>query len=100
LAQRKLCFSESTDQAEFYMTIDGQLPHVFNPDQPSSITTTQGTDQHWPVGNRSTENHLFHIHQIYFYVQSQNYFCQEPHVTEFVGQYPDTIEVPAWSGNA
>ncbi|UVH50511.1 multicopper oxidase domain-containing protein [Pseudomonas sp. CBSPBW29] len=100
VAQRNLYFSENADQSEFYMTVDGQVPHVFNPDQPPSITTTQGTVEQWSVENRSTENHVFHIHQIHFYVQGQNNFGQEPQAPGIVGQYLDTIEVPAWSGNA
>ncbi|ROM58200.1 hypothetical protein BK648_05450 [Pseudomonas poae] len=100
VAQRNLYFSENANQTEFYMTVDGQVPHVFNPDQPPSITTTQGTVEQWSVENRSTENHVFHIHQIHFYVQGQNNFGKEPQAPGIVGQYLDTIEVPAWSGNA
>lgn len=98
-AQRNLYFSENADQSEFYMTVDGQAPHVFNPDEPPSITTTQGSVEQWSVENRSTENHVFHIHQIHFYVQGQNNFAKEPQAPGIVGQYLDTIEVPAWSGN-
>jgi len=96
--QRLLYFSENSDQTQFYMTVNGQTPHVFDPDEPPSITTTQGAVEQWTVQNRSTENHVFHIHQIHFLVQGQNNFGNEPQAPGIVGQYLDTIEVPAWSG--
>ncbi len=98
--QRQLYFSENADQTQFYMTVQGQKSHVFDPNEPPSITTTQGAVEQWTVQNRSTENHVFHIHQIHFYVQSQNNFGNEPQAPGIVGQYLDTIEVPAWSGKS
>lgn len=98
-AQRLLYFAENADQTEFYMAVDGQAPHVFNPNQAPGIVTQQGAVEQWVVQNRSLENHEFHIHQIHFLVQSQNDFGSAPQAPGINNQYLDMIEVPAWSGN-
>lgn len=96
---RTVYFLENTDQTQFYMTVQGQTPAVFNPNQQPAIVTTQGSVEQWTVQNRTLENHEFHIHQIHFQVQSQDNFGGAPPAPGVVGQYLDTIEVPAWSGN-
>ncbi len=98
-AERLLYFAENADQTEFYMAVDGQAPHVFNPNQAPGIVTQQGAVEQWVVQNRSLENHEFHIHQIHFLVQSQNDFGSAPQAPGINNQYLDMIEVPAWSGN-
>lgn len=40
-AHRKLYFSENDDQTEFFITVDGQKPAVFSPDNKPAITTVQ-----------------------------------------------------------
>jgi FtsP/CotA-like multicopper oxidase with cupredoxin domain len=77
------------------MTVAGQPNKVFNPNQAPGIVTTQGAVEQWVVQNRTGENHEFHIHQIHFLVQSQNFSPQAPGVN---GQFLDMIDVPAWSG--
>ena len=76
----------------FFITVDGQTPVLFSPDNPPSITTTQGAVEDWTIENRAGENHEFHIHQIHFLVLEKNHVPEE-------GQYLDTINVPFWSGS-
>jgi FtsP/CotA-like multicopper oxidase with cupredoxin domain len=83
------------------MAVKGKPEHVFNPDAPPDIVATQGTVEEWVVQNRASQNHVFHIHQLHFLVESQNNFelngsQQAPSLT---GQYLDTIQVPAWDQN-
>jgi FtsP/CotA-like multicopper oxidase with cupredoxin domain len=71
---RRLYFSEklsdpnNPDSAmEFYITVDGQTPAMFNPDSGlPDIIAKQGTVEDWIVENRSNELHAFHIHQLHF----------------------------------
>ena len=99
-AERKLYFSEvlsdPTDpnsQTNFYITVDGQTPTLFSPDNPPAIVTTQGSVEDWTIENRSMENHEFHIHQIHFLLVDQNGIPVKN------GQYLDMIQVPYWSGS-
>jgi FtsP/CotA-like multicopper oxidase with cupredoxin domain len=99
-AHRKLYFSEvSQDPSDpnsltnFFITVDGQTPVVFNPDNPPAIETTQGAVEDWTIENRALENHEFHIHQIHFLVLAEN------GVELTNGQYLDTIQIPYWSGS-
>jgi len=71
---RKLYFSEKlTDPkdpnsaTEFYITVDGQEPKLFDPRSGvADIVTRQGDVEDWVIENRTTELHAFHIHQIHF----------------------------------
>ena len=76
----------------FYITVDGQTPQLFDPNNPPAIVTTQGAVEDWTIENRAGENHEFHIHQIHFLVLEQNGVP----VTD--GQYLDVINVPYWPG--
>ena len=99
VTQRKLYFSEvlsdpsdPNSPTDFYITVDGQTPVLFSPDNPPAIVTTQGSVEDWIIENRALEVHEFHIHQIHFKVMERN----GKHVDD--GQYYDTIQVPYWSG--
>jgi FtsP/CotA-like multicopper oxidase with cupredoxin domain len=98
-ASRKLYFSEvlsnpndPNSPTNFYITVDGQTPVLFNPNNPPAIVTTQGSVEDWTIENRALENHEFHIHQIHFLVLALN-GKPSPHPN-----YLDTIQVPYWSG--
>jgi FtsP/CotA-like multicopper oxidase with cupredoxin domain len=98
-ATRKLYFSEvlsdpsnPNSPTNFYITVDGATPTLFDPNNPPAITTTQGSVEVWTIENRSMENHEFHIHQIHFLQMAQN------GVPVSNGQFLDTIQVPYWSG--
>ncbi|HTB29170.1 MAG TPA: multicopper oxidase domain-containing protein [Steroidobacteraceae bacterium] len=71
---RKLYFSEKltnpadpNSATEFYITVDGQTPKLFDPasTQPD-IVVHQGDVEDWIIENRTTELHAFHIHQLHF----------------------------------
>jgi FtsP/CotA-like multicopper oxidase with cupredoxin domain len=98
-ATRKLYFSEN--DTTFFITVDGQTPTAFGPDNPPAIVTRQGSVEDWTIENRSQENHEFHIHQIHFLVQSQDNFAvngSQP-VAALDGQMADMIDIPFWDGN-
>jgi FtsP/CotA-like multicopper oxidase with cupredoxin domain len=71
---RRLYFSEKLldpgnpgSAVEFYLTVEGQTPAVFDPQAGSpNIIAKQGTVEDWIIENRSTELHAFHIHQLHF----------------------------------
>lgn len=99
--KRVLYFSESADQTQFFITVDGQTPVVFSPTNPPAVTTTQGSVEDWTIQNRAQENHEFHFHQIHFMVLSQDNFeinGSQP-VGALQGQLMDMIEIPYWDGN-
>jgi FtsP/CotA-like multicopper oxidase with cupredoxin domain len=96
--KRKLYFSEvlsnpndPNSPTNFYITVDGATPKLFDPNNPPAIVTTQGSVEDWTIENRAEENHEFHIHQIHFLVIAKN---GKP----VAGQYRDMIDVPYWSG--
>jgi FtsP/CotA-like multicopper oxidase with cupredoxin domain len=98
VTQRKLYFSEvlsdptnPASPTNFYITVDGATPTLFDPNNPPAIITTQGSVEDWTIENHALENHEFHIHQIHFLVLEQN---GKP----VQGQYRDMIDVPYWTG--
>jgi len=101
-ATRTIYFSENPVTNQFFITVQGQTPQLFNNNNPPSIVTTQGAVEQWTIQNQAGENHEFHMHQIHFLVQSQNNFqangsSPEPAIT---GQFADMVQVPFWNGNA
>jgi len=98
---RKLYFSEKLENprdpnsaTEFYITVDGQTPHMFAPgsDTPD-ITVKQGDVEDWIIENRSNELHAFHIHQLHFQVVDWNGVpVHEPFLR-------DTVNVPYYRDN-
>ena len=98
-AHRKLYFSEvlsdpsdPNSPTNFFITVDGQTPVLFDPSNPPAIITTQGAVEDWTIENRALEIHEFHMHQIHFLVLEQNGRSVDS------GQYLDTVQVPYWSG--
>jgi FtsP/CotA-like multicopper oxidase with cupredoxin domain len=97
--QRKLYFSEVLSDpnnplspTNFYITVDGQTPTLFDPNNPPAITTQHGAVEDWTIENRTLENHEFHIHQIHFLLLAQSGVAVKN------GQYLDMIQVPYWTG--
>ena len=92
--RRTLYFSEKLTGpgAGFFITQQGQTPAIFDPGAPPSIVLHQGTTEEWTVENRSTEEHVFHIHQTRFQLLAVN----GAPVTD--PALRDTIVVPHWSG--
>jgi FtsP/CotA-like multicopper oxidase with cupredoxin domain len=79
-------------RTEFYMTEEGKVPQVYMMGKPPAITLKEGTTEDWTVENRSSEAHVFHIHQIHFLVLASSQQAED------VGMVRDTIVVPAWQG--
>jgi FtsP/CotA-like multicopper oxidase with cupredoxin domain len=101
IAVKRVVFFNEIQPTTFFMDVQGQPEHIFDPNAPPAITATQGTVEEWTVENHTLENHEFHFHQVHFLVESQNNFeingdVQAPGIT---GQYLDMIEVPNWDGN-
>jgi len=90
---RSLYFSESGP--DFFITVNGATPAVFNPNNPPAIVTTQGSVEDWTIENRTTEVHDFHIHQIHFLLLQRDGVA----VSTDDMQYLDTVHIPAWTGS-
>jgi len=93
--QRSLYFSEylSPDpgDSQFYITVQGQTPQVFEPTEPPAIVTQVGAVEDWTIENQAHEIHAFHIHQLHFLLMQRN----GVNVTQ---EMLDTVAIPAWSG--
>ncbi len=66
--QRNLYFSEinvgSNGPGQFFITVQGQLPKVFDAMDPPAIKTKIGNVEDWTIENHAGEVHVFHIHQL------------------------------------
>src|ERR1043166_5510203 len=101
-AERKLYFSESlghdekapTEPVKFFITVDGNFPKVYDPNNPPDIITNRGAVEEWTIENRSFEVHDFHMHQIHFLVQEVN----GVKIPKDQQQFYDTFQVPYWTG--
>ena len=100
-ATRRLYFSEvlsdpsnPASPTNFYITVDGATPTLFDPSNPPAITTTQGSVEDWTIENQAGENHEFHMHQIHFLLLAVNGVA----VPKDQQQFYDTYQVPYWSG--
>jgi FtsP/CotA-like multicopper oxidase with cupredoxin domain len=95
VATRNLYFSEylgSDGNSQFYITVEGQKPKFFQPNDPPAIVTTQGSVENWTIQNQAEEIHAFHIHQLHFMVMAINGVAlKSPYMA-------DTISIPGWTG--
>jgi FtsP/CotA-like multicopper oxidase with cupredoxin domain len=101
-ANRKLYFSEvlsdpnnPASPTNFFITVDGATPRLFDANEPPAITTRQGSVEEWTIENRTGENHIFHIHQIHFLLEAVNGVP----VPGDQKQLYDTYQLPYWSGS-
>ena len=95
--QRKLYFSEinvgSNGPGQFFITVEGQLPKIFDAMNPPAIKTKVGNVEDWTIENRTGEVHVFHIHQIHYLVMAiDGVAVPNPYLA-------DTIDVTEWSGS-
>jgi FtsP/CotA-like multicopper oxidase with cupredoxin domain len=99
---RRLYFSEKpvdpanpSGPTEFFITVDGQTPAVFDPDSGvPNIVAEQGTVEDWIIENRSNELHAFHIHQLHFLLLDYlGRKVNEPYLR-------DTVNVPYYNGRS
>jgi FtsP/CotA-like multicopper oxidase with cupredoxin domain len=100
--ERHLYFSEKltnpddpTSAVEFYLTLDGQEPKMFDmsSDIPN-IVAQQGTVEDWIIENRSRELHAFHIHQLHFLLLD---YSGKQVNEDFLR---DTVNVPYYDGRS
>jgi FtsP/CotA-like multicopper oxidase with cupredoxin domain len=97
---RKLYFSENRVDlstpgrpAEYYITVEGHKPAVFDMNSPKpDVTVRQGTVEDWVIQNRARESHVFHIHQLHFQLIARDGVVVDDPALR------DTIDIPAWSG--
>jgi FtsP/CotA-like multicopper oxidase with cupredoxin domain len=101
-ATRTLYFSEvlsnpndPNSPTNFFITVDGATPVLFDPNNPPAIVTTQGAVEDWIIQNRTAEHHEFHMHQIHFLLEETNGVPVLPEQQQFI----DMIQVPYWSGS-
>lgn len=103
-AKRTLFFSEVPGHAaghkpagepvNFFITVDGQVSKLFDPNNPPAIVTTKGAVEDWTIQNRTFEVHEFHMHQIHFKVLEENGVP----VPKNQQQWYDTHQVGYWNG--
>jgi FtsP/CotA-like multicopper oxidase with cupredoxin domain len=100
-AKRTIYFSEVVSDpsnpaspTNFFITVDGATPVLFDPNNPPAIITHQGAVEDWTIENRAGENHEFHQHQIHFLLLKQNGVP----VPASRQQYLDMVQVPYWTG--
>ena len=101
-AKRTLYFSEvlsdptnPASPTNFFITVDGATPVLFDANNPPAIVTTQGAVEDWTIQNRTGENHEFHFHQIHFLLEDIN----GAPVSSNQAQFLDMIQVPYWTGS-
>jgi FtsP/CotA-like multicopper oxidase with cupredoxin domain len=94
--QRSLYFSElntgTNGPGQFFITVDGQQPRLFDGKNPPAIVTHVGAVEDWTVSNQSGEPHAFHMHQIHFLVTAIN---GQPVTDPYLA---DTVTIPPWTG--
>jgi FtsP/CotA-like multicopper oxidase with cupredoxin domain len=97
---RKLYFSEKLQDPSnpnsattFFITVDGETPAPFDPTSGlPNIVVKQGDVEDWIIENRTTELHVFHIHQIHFQlVASSGAQLSQSFLR-------DTVNVPYYNG--
>lgn len=82
------------DHTDFFITVKGQEPRLFRPNEKPAITTMEGSVEDWTIQNRSTEVHEFHMHQIHYLLLAVN----GAPVAKARRQFYDTYHVPYWTG--
>jgi FtsP/CotA-like multicopper oxidase with cupredoxin domain len=93
---RSLYFSElnvgTNGPGQFFITVAGQQPKLFDPRNPPAITTRVGQVEDWTISNQTSEAHAFHIHQIHFLITAINgQAVSNPTMA-------DTVTIPSWTG--
>jgi len=94
---RNLYFSEtnvgSNGPGQFYITVQGQVPKLFDAMNPPAIKTKIGAIEDWTITNQTAEPHAFHIHQLHFLVEAID---GQPVPNPYLA---DTITVDEWPGS-
>lgn len=95
-ATRQLYFSETNvgtnGPGGFFITVQGQIPKLFDAMNPPAIKTKVGAVEDWTISNQTAEPHAFHIHQVHFLVLALDGVpVPNPYLA-------DTLTVPEWTG--
>jgi len=91
-AEKKGPHNDGGARVNFFITVKGQQPKLFDPNDPPAITTTKGAVEDWIIQNHAPEVHEFHIHQIHFLLLAINGVP----VPKEQRQFYDTFQVPYW----
>jgi len=92
---RHLYFTEDVsdpNNLKFWLTVQGQTPRLYDPNDPPAIITKQGAVEDWVLRNESREVHAFHIHQLHFLVLAKNGAPVKNRTVQ------DTVQLDAWDG--
>jgi FtsP/CotA-like multicopper oxidase with cupredoxin domain len=94
---RTLYFSENlytNKPDQFFITVVGQKPKLFSPDNPPAIVTDRGAVEDWTINNPTFETHVFHIHQIHFQLLSETINGAPVPISLGRRQFLDSIAIP------
>src|SRR3569832_1057272 len=104
-ATRRLYFSETFGHAtndgksnpggarvNFFITVKGQKPVLYDPYNPPAIVTYKGAVEDWIIENHAPEVHEFHMHQIHFLLLAVYGVRVPPEQRQFY----DTYQVGYW----
>eukprot|EP00300_Choanocystis_sp_HF-7_P004821 c13726_g1_i1.p1 GENE.c13726_g1_i1~~c13726_g1_i1.p1 ORF type:complete len:593 (-),score=122.10 c13726_g1_i1:4-1755(-) len=86
----------SSDDTNFYITVDGKTPKPFSSFDEPALTVAADSIVRMRISNRADEVHIFHIHQVHFLPVLRN---DQP-VSAAESQLFDTISIPHWSGDS
>jgi FtsP/CotA-like multicopper oxidase with cupredoxin domain len=94
LSEKVVDPNDPKSPTEFYITVDGKTPALFDPQSGvPDIVVQQGTVEDWIIENRSNELHAFHIHQLHFLLLDYlGRSADEPFLR-------DTVNVPYYKEN-
>ena len=77
----------------YYITVAGQPEKLYKMGAPPNLVVHRGDVEDWTIENRSSEDHVWHTHQIHFRVlEVDGKPVDDPTLR-------DTIDVPYWSGD-
>ena len=91
--RRKLYITEDLPNSKFFITVEGQVPKQFDPNEKPRIVTRQGAVEDWIIENRSQEIHAFHMHQIHYLLLGRDGQAVSDQVVQ------DTTMLEPWSGS-
>ncbi len=80
----------------YFITVDGQTPVLFDPNNPPAIVNTLGAVEDWTIENRANDVHDFHIHQVHFLLEAVNGVP----VPKRQRQFYDTYQVAGLGGRS
>ena len=100
-AQRRLYFSENNPLSQFFITVEGATPTLFDPNNPPAIVTTQGSVEDWTIENRHWKFTTF------TFTRTTSWFSRRrtlrPTEVRRIRAFNDSSwirsRIPSWDGN-